>query len=224
RRTYLDDLLERTEPGFAQLRRQYKRTLQQRNALLKSKNFNINTQLFPWNIRLSELAGRVVRHRTKLVDGLNTQLNDLYRRLSHTDVRLEIVYGGTFTVNQYETKLLHKLEASTAQDIARGFTTSGPHREDFTVYYDNHQAAETASRGETRTAILALKILELELLEKVRDQKPILLLDDVFSELDGSRRKLLTTYIEKYQTFITTTDADIVVQNFTETCNIIPLG
>ena len=66
--------------------------------------------------------------------------------------------------------------------------------------------------------------MELELLRQVRDRAPILLLDDVFSELDGARRKALTGYLRDYQTFITTTDADVVVQNFTETCRIIPLG
>jgi DNA replication and repair protein RecF len=92
------------------------------------------------------------------------------------------------------------------------------------VSFGGRPAVESASRGETRTIVLAFKIIELELLETDSDRKPILLLDDVFSELDGVRRKLLTSYVEKYQSFITTTDADIVVQNFTETCTIIPLG
>jgi DNA replication and repair protein RecF len=224
RRNYLDDLLEQSEPGFAQVRRQYKRTLQQRNALLKTGTRAALGQLFPWNIRLSELAGKLARSRSRLLDEVNNQLADLYQRLSHTEVKLDAVYESEFSLAQYETKFLHKLESAVPEDTARGFTTHGPHREDFVVYYDGRPAAEIASRGETRTAVLALKILELDLLERARDQVPLLLLDDVFSELDGSRRKLLTSYIERYQTFITTTDADIVVQNFTETCNIIPLG
>jgi len=224
RRNYLDDMLEQTTPGFSQLRRQYKRALQQRNALLKSRHGNIETQLFPWNVRLSELAGRLVKYRIGLVDEINAKIAELYQHLSHSDVRLEVVYQAAFSPGQYETKLLHQLEQAVRDDIARGFTGFGPHREDFSVFYNGILAAETASRGEVRTAILALKILELSILEQSRDQRPLLLLDDVFSELDGSRRKLLTSYIEPYQTFITTTDADIVVQNFTETCNIIPLS
>jgi DNA replication and repair protein RecF len=224
RRNYLDDLLEQSEPGFAQIRRQYKRTLQQRNALLKTGTKAALSQLFPWNVRLSELAGKVARSRARLLDDVNLRLTDLYQQLSHTAVKLDAVYGAEFQFSQYETKMLHKLEAAVSEDAARGFTSHGPHREDFIVYYDDRPAAEIVSRGETRTALLALKILELNLLERARDQAPLLLLDDVFSELDGSRRKLLTSYIERYQTFISTTDADIVVQNFTETCNIIPLG
>jgi DNA replication and repair protein RecF len=87
---------------------------------------------------------------------------------------------------------------------------------------NGHDADNTASRGEMRTLLLALKVIELRLLEEDRGIKPLLLMDDVFSELDGSRRKALTEAIKGYQTFITTTDADVVVQHFTETCHIIP--
>lgn len=224
RRSYLDDLLEQSEPGFGQVRRHYKRTLQQRNALLKSDTRTAATQLFPWNIRLSELAGQLVRSRVGLMDSINTQLTELYGKLSGSKVQIEANYGLTFSVEHYETRLLHKLEETTSSDIARGFTLHGPHREDFTVSYDGHVAADTASRGETRTAVLAMKILELQLLEGSRGQRPLLLLDDVFSELDGTRRRALTSYLQPYQTFITTTDADVVVKHFTETTNIIPLG
>lgn len=223
RRAYLDDLLEQTEPGYQTLRQQYTRTLRQRNALLK-RGSRVAEQLFPWNLRLSELAGKIVRARSELVITLNEQLTELYRQLSNSSAAVSIVYDARFEPLQYETLLLKKLEASQETDFTRGFTGSGPHREDFTVTYDGHEASETASRGEIRTAVLALKILELQILERATGLRPLILLDDVFSELDGARRKLLTSYIEPYQAFITTTDADIVIQNFTETCNVIPLG
>ena len=88
--------------------------------------------------------------------------------------------------------------------------------------FDGRPADEYASRGETRTALLALKIIELQLLEAVRGQTPLLLLDDVFSELDGIRRRALTGFLQRYQTFLTTTDADVVVKHFTDS-TIIPL-
>jgi DNA replication and repair protein RecF len=119
--------------------------------------------------------------------------------------------------------MLRKLEQNIDDDKLRGFTSYGPHRDDLGVIIDNHRAEVSASRGESRTVLLALKILELRLIEKSRGKKPILLLDDVFSELDGSRRKALTAYLQNYQTFITTTDADIVVQHFMGDCTIIPI-
>jgi recombinational DNA repair ATPase RecF len=136
------------------------------------------------------------------------------------------------------------------------------------VLFDGHPVADTASRGEVRTVVLALKILELKLIEAARSgsssdsslgfgsgsssnlgssssddqahgghtqgqtqsgaksggQAPLLLLDDVFSELDGRRRHALTDYLAPYQTFITTTDADLVLQHFAEECHVIPLS
>ncbi|HET9174476.1 MAG TPA: DNA replication and repair protein RecF, partial [Candidatus Saccharimonadales bacterium] len=215
RRTYLDDLLEQTVSGYGTLRRQYKRTLAQRNALLKQSPHTV-TQLFPWNVRLSELAGQIVRQRCRLVAQMAEQLPSLYESLSHTATKTALSYKAQWSAESYESNLLKKLEMSTELDAVRGFTSAGPHREDITVLFNTHPADETASRGEIRTLVLALKILELEIIRAARESTPLLLLDDVFSELDGSRRRALTTYLQQYQTFITTTDADVVLQNFTE--------
>ena len=83
--------------------------------------------------------------------------------------------------------------------------------------------SDVASRGENRTLMLALKIIELQILEAKTGKRPLLLLDDVFSELDGSRRKSLTNYLKDYQTIITTTDADIIMKNFTKSTSTILL-
>jgi DNA replication and repair protein RecF len=149
-------------------------------------------------------------------------LPDIYTELSHTGTVVTLAYAPQFPIASYESHLLEKMETHAAADAQRGFTAYGPHREDFKVYFDGKPADETASRGETRTAILALKIIELQLLEANRGQTPLLLLDDVFSELDGARRQALTGFLQRYQTFLTTTDADIAVKHFTDS-TIIPL-
>ncbi len=224
RRDYLDNLLEQTTPGYSKARRDYRRILMQRNALLK-RGQAAQGQLFAWNIRLSEAGAVIAQHRHTLVAGINNKIGDLYRNLAHSKaVDLQIMYTSGFDISQYSSSMLHTLEARQAVDIERGFTTVGPHREDISITLDNRYATEVASRGETRTVLLGLKIIELQLLEESRGSKPILLLDDVFSELDGKRRKSLTEVISGYQTFITTTDADVVVQHFMNNCNIIPLG
>lgn len=223
RRNYLDDLLEQTIPNYQLIRQQYTRTLKQRNSLLK-KGPVVAGQLFPWNLRLSELAGSIVRARHRLAERLNEELPELYTALSNSKAAVALTYHNRFPPEQYESQLIKKLEANQELDFIRGYTGNGPHREDFSVTYNGHDASDSASRGEIRTAVLALKILELKIIEHVTGVKPIILLDDVFSELDGSRRKLLTSYIEDYQAFITTTDADIVVQNFSQSCNVIALG
>jgi DNA replication and repair protein RecF len=224
RRSFLDDLIEQTEPGFGAIRRHYKRVLAQRNALLKKNPSNLKEQLFVWNLRLSELGGQIARQRAELVATFNHQATDLYSSLAGRDNAITLEYVSKFNPETYETPLLRKLEENIELDIVRGYTVYGPHRDDIAALIDGHPIQEAASRGETRTLVLALKIMELQLLESVRQQKPILLLDDVFSELDARRRQALTQYVQQYQTFITTTDADVVAGYFGDSFKIIDLS
>lgn len=224
RRSFLDDLIEQTNARFGATRRHYKRVLAQRNALLKKHPHDLSEQLFVWNVRLSELGGQIARERQALIERFAERLPALYSSLAGQAHSVSLTYVSRFAPEHYETQLLHKLEASTELDILRGFTAYGPHRDDLEVAIDGHPVQEAASRGETRTLVLALKILELQLLEQARGEKPLLLLDDVFSELDGKRRQALTQYVNTYQTFITTTDADLVLHHFSEKNTVIPIS
>lgn len=221
RRSYLDDLLEQIEPNFASVRAHYKRVLSQRNALLKRQPPNIAQQMFVWNVRLSELGGYLARSRTQLVVRLQKVIGELYKNIAATKTEVSAEYISALPEETYESTFLRRLETSLEKDMIRGFTTVGPHRDDLLLRFNGVPAAETASRGETRTALLALKLFELTVLEEVRGAKPLLLLDDVFSELDGKRRHALTDYLQKYQTFITTTDADVVGKKFSQRAHTI---
>jgi DNA replication and repair protein RecF len=223
RRDYFDDLLERSQPAFKSLSSSYKRTLAQRNALLKHGRRQANQQLFAWNIRLSELGSQIAKTRHDLVEGINEGLAKTYSQIAKHKSKVQLEYVCQFPVDNYASRLLHKLETTLESDFERGFTDHGPHREDFMFYLNEQPAGLTASRGETRSLLLAMKIFELGLIEKARGQKPIFLLDDVFSELDGSRRRALVARLKKHQTIITTTDADSVLEYFSETHNLIPL-
>src|SRR5690606_30442212 len=123
----------------------------------------------------------------------------------------------------YESALLKSLEASLPHDMKRGFTSFGPHRDDMLVTFNGRPADEVASRGETRTVLLALKLHELRMIENAREQKPIILLDDVFSELDGRRRHSLANHLDSHQTFITTTDADFALETTMPKSHLVPL-
>lgn len=208
RRSFLDDILQQTSPGFGEHLRHYKRVLSQRNTLLKKNPKNLQEQLFVWNIRLSELGGRIARERLRLIEHCNKQLSEVYGRISDKPTEINLAYLSPFPPETYETTMLQKLEKSTELDVLRGFTAYGPHRDDLQANIHDNPFQHSASRGETRTLVLALKILELQLKEQARGNKPILLLDDVFSELDSTRRRALTKTIKGYQTIITTTDAD----------------
>lgn len=224
RRSYLDDLLEQLDPLFGRLRKDYRRVLTQRNALLKHQGMAAAGQVFPWNIRLGEIGGAIVAARRQLVDAINSQATELYTSLAHAPYEVELKYESPLPLNGYASALLRALEANFAKDVARGFTGAGPHREDLSLLLNGKPSQISASRGEARTAVLMLKVMELQLLDQARGVRPLLLLDDVFSELDGARRRALTGYLQDYQTFITTTDADVVVQHFMDHSQIIPLA
>jgi DNA replication and repair protein RecF len=223
RREYFDDLLERSRPAFKSLSASYKRTLAQRNALLKHGRTSANQQLFAWNIRLSELGSQIATARQTLTEEINQTLAKTYSQIAKHKSQLEMSYDAGFPIDNYASRMLSKLESSAKLEFERGFTAYGPHREDYKFYLNGQNASQTASRGETRSLLLALKIFELGLIETARAQKPIFLLDDVFSELDGARRRALVERLKSYQTIITTTDADAVVEYFSENTKLIPL-
>lgn len=210
RRSFLDELIEQTTPGYASVLRHYKRVLAQRNALLKKNPPGLANQLFVWNIRLSELSGQIAMQRLKMLDLIKNELSELYGSLAGRKHQVDIVYQSNLSLENYETSLLRKLEDNLELDVLRGFTAAGPHRDDLVANIDGQPVVAAASRGETRTLVLAMKLIELQILQTSRNQKPLLLLDDVFSELDTSRRQSLTSFVDSHQTFITTTDADSI--------------
>lgn len=223
RRSFLDNLLTQLGPGYSAALRQYKRALNQRNALLKQKPNNFKDQIFAWDLRLSELGGYIARQRSNLVSELNKALGTIYEGMSKDKQAVSVEYQTHMPIDSYETALLKKLESAIDEDAIRGYTSQGPHREDFLIRFGDVPASLKASRGETRTVLLALKLFELSLLERFTGKKPLLLLDDVFSELDESRRKLLTETLVGYQVIITTTNADIIGKKLSSSSKYINL-
>jgi DNA replication and repair protein RecF len=225
RRDYFDELLERSQPTFKSLSASYKRALAQRNALLKQDPARAHQQLFAWNIRLSELGSKIAASRQELINDINKVIAKTYSQIAHQKSKVSLEYATQFPIDNYASKMLSKLEASTSLDFMRGFTAYGPHREDIVFYLGGELALSSASRGETRSLLLALKIFELNLIEQARQTKPIFLLDDVFSELDGARRRALVDHLKDQQTIITTTDAEAVLEYFSKDAqNILALS
>lgn len=221
RREFLDNFLEKLVPGFDDTRAKYTRALRQRNALLKRPSRG-DSQLFAWNLRLSELGGQIALARQELIGRVSKLLTSTYSELASQKHKLTAQYKSPIRLDNYASHLLQKLEESLEQDVLRGFTAHGPHRDDLTIWLNKTPMSLSASRGEVRTLLLALKIIELKLLESDHGHSPLLLLDDVFSELDGKRRRAVAEYLNRYQTFITTTDADIVAKHFVQKFNLIP--
>ncbi len=225
RRFLIDELLAQSQIEFHSLASAYRRTLTQRNNLLKKPSAQIKTQIFAWNVRLCQLASQIATARGNICEQLNQTLSSNYSKIAGKKTQIHLHYKPMFPVSNYATKMMAQLEKDQLADIARGFTGSGPHREDFSFSVNGQPMAQTASRGEVRSLFLTLKNIELKLLEGGYGKQPILLLDDVFSELDGARRKALVNTLKDYQTIITTTDADSVLDFFgTKDHNLMALS
>lgn len=224
RRLFLDELLSQIDSEYATQKRAYERILAQRNALLKQKRTSTREQLFVWNLRLSEFGEVIAQKRLSIILELNKKLSENYQKIAGTKDDVSLTYKTEVNTEQYGSALLKKLEDDSELDLLRGFTGAGPHRDDVEIIMNEHPLAISASRGETRTVLLSLKIQEVQMLEAARGIRPLLLFDDVFSELDGIRRKSLTAFLQDYQTFITTTDADVIAHDFAQAAKLLMLS
>lgn len=223
RREYIDTLLAKLKPDFTWTKHQFERVLLQRNNILKRRlpPAQRDDQLFVWDIKFAELAEQIVRQRKELVAKWNEAMGGVYSDIARRTHTVRVDYESTVDAEDYRAGLLKLLQHNAARDSERGFTTVGPHRDDIVVYLDDAPAATAASRGEMRSLLLSLKIIELRMLHELNDAPPLLLLDDVFSELDASRRQALAALAKDYQTLITTTDADAIIEHFLDGYNII---
>jgi DNA replication and repair protein RecF len=214
RRRYLDFILCQTDPAYLKTLQQYRRVLKQRNTLLDGFDMErIREQIFVWDVKLAELALEIFESRVRLLGVMSKLVPDFYRDIAGTSEAVSFEYLPT-VATPYGQNFLDVLARNLTRDLAAGFTTIGPHREDFKVTFKNNDITAVASRGEVRTLILAMKLAELTYAEQITGIRPILLLDDVFSELDGQRRAFLLDRLQSHQTVITTTDADSVTREF----------
>lgn len=205
RRRYMDILLSQTDKKYLSALVNYKKTIKQRNSLLreikerKFKGINVNTlneDLDVWDKGIEKFATAITEKRTKLVEFLNENLEKIYVSISGKNEKIHVNYI------KKEKSLLETREI----DILAGKTTTGPHLDDLKFSLNNRKIDCIASRGEFRTLLLAIKLAEIKYIREITNKNPILLLDDVFSELDVNRQKHLLKAIFPCQTVITATD------------------
>lgn len=210
RRNFIDGILSRLYPQYATILGRYQRTLMQRNELLKQREQmpadRWENQLFVWDIKFAELALEITRQRREFVVLSNSHLSRIYSDTAGSEHHVMVSYQSPVPADNYQQTLLNRLHANRVADSYRGYTTSGPHRDDFLITLDGHLASETASRGEMRTIMLAYKLLEVQLQTEASGTTPLILLDDVFSELDRDRESQLMSALAGHQTIITATD------------------
>jgi len=201
RREFLDRFISQFDPEYALSLRRYERALKQRNMLLKQYHTASRNDLFVWDVSLSKYGAYIIERRVALISQLEPRLKAVYRDIAHASDTVIVRYSHEYT-GSIEQKLLSELHKHTERDSSIGATSIGPHRHDILFDLNNSPAASTASRGEIRTIILALKFLEVDIIKDTTGKDPIILLDDVFSELDESRQTALMERFAHYQTII----------------------
>ena len=190
---------------------QYNKTLVQRNKLLKELAFHpeYETTLDVWDEQLVRYGRQVMEYRADFAGQLNGIIRDIHLRLSGEKENLQICYDPNILPEEFERTLRRNRE----QDIRQKTTLCGPHRDDISFIVNGIDIRRFGSQGQQRTAALSLKLSEIELVKMIVKDYPILLLDDVLSELDSSRQNQLLASIHHIQTVITCTGLDDFVNN-----------
>ena len=211
RRRFVDMELCQLDNFYLYNLNNYIKIVNQRNKLLKEMYFNpgLKDTLPIWDSQLVSYGGKIIERRNAFVSQLNEIIYEIHLKLSGGKESLKIVYEPDVSLDDFEKKL----EAEQEKDIKLKQTTTGPHRDDLSVMVGDVDIRKFGSQGQQRTAALSLKLAEIELVKKVTKDTPLLLLDDVLSELDSNRQNYLLNSIGDIQTIITCTGLEEFVNN-----------
>jgi DNA replication and repair protein RecF len=205
RRNHLDSLLSVLNPKYHTYLLRYEKAVLQRNNTLK-RDFCSHDDVFAWDILIAKYGSEILAIRCDTVLGINSRLQSVYRSIAINSDIVGVEYSSNVIS---ESQYLRKLTESFEKDRILGQTTFGPHRDDINFNFNGKSAMSTSSRGEIRTMVLSLKFIEAELIEKSLLVKPIILLDDIFSELDDQRQKQLIDGFKNNQVVITSVSPPI---------------
>ena len=221
RRRFLDILLSQTDKKYALCLLDYARILRGRNRLLFYIKFGQSKEdeLEFWDQNLATLGKFLIQRRKKAIIFFNQKIVTVYQEIAGTQEKLSLAYKQSIEEDKFHEYFLQ----NRRREIEKTLTLGGPHRDDLEIILDDRDITTFGSRGEYRSAVLALKILELEFLAKEKEERPVLLLDDIFSELDKNRRMHLAKIVSGQQTIITTTDLDQIERGLREKAKIIEL-
>lgn len=219
RRRFLDSQLIQVSAAYRHAYREYTKALQHRNMMLRTYGPRLKrsgSDVVVWDRQITDHGSKLISLRHKAVRQLQRLGDDTYRTVAGGTERLNLAYLSTVTDRDEDDEeaikedFLSALERTFEESIARGITVVGPHRDDLAITINGKDTRSFASQGQQRTAVLAMKMAMLQFVEECLGDIPVLLLDDVMSELDEKRRKyLLSVVSDRVQTFITTTSPDI---------------
>ncbi|MCL1839690.1 DNA replication and repair protein RecF [Candidatus Saccharibacteria bacterium] len=201
RRDYFDKLLAQLNEEYGLALGKYNKALKQRNDVLKNESVT-RDDVFSWGVMLAKYGAALSVWRDEFVEKINQRLTDVYRDIA----RNEDAIGIKFVFKERnESKYLAELNRTFERDRYVGHTTFGAHLDDYVFWFNDEKADGSASRGEVRSMILALKFIEAKIIREETNKDPLVLLDDIFSELDERRQKHLINNFKSYQVIISGT-------------------
>lgn len=209
RRQFIDRFISQLDSEYSQALRKYERALRQRNTILK-QSYIQNDDLFVWNVALSEYGAIIIERRIEFIERLNAELDMTYNTIAQSSDMVSIHYSHT-VIDNIKQKLLSELHARLERDKLLGYTSIGPHRHDVEFKFNAMPALSVASRGEVRSIVLALKFLEVDIIREITNKQPLILLDDVFGELDQDRQTHLATKFQGSQIIMTSASSAAMI-------------
>lgn len=204
KREYFDKLISQIDEKYNNSLARYNRILKQRNEALKA-DFVTEEMLFSWNIMLAKYGTEIRKRRAEVVGKINERLTEVYRSIAKNSDEVFLKYK-SYTAEVPESEYLRLLSLDFERDKITGHTNFGVHKDDFEFVFNGAFADGNASRGEVRSIILALKFIEADIIFEILGKKPIVLLDDVFSELDKTRQKSLVENFKNHQVILTSVE------------------
>lgn len=204
RRDYFDRFFSVLDDKYNDNLLKYEKALKQRNELLKSDFFK-KEMFFSWDLMLAKYGTKLFAARKSYIEEINSLLTKTYSSIAKNQDKIDIIYK-TEVEKDNESYYLKMLDTGLEKDRFLKHTSFGVHRDDYLFEFNQNLADGSASRGETRSIVLALKFIEAKMIEKELNLKPIILLDDVFSELDKNRRKSLVDNFKDNQIIITSVE------------------
>ena len=214
RRRFMNISISQTSPNYYTALLRYNKILDQRNTLLKNKDYSLVLDTLPvWDEQLCKYAAVIIKKRVEFLEKLAPFAKEFHFLLTDGEEELVIRPDRKYAGEEREMaeKLLGRLANNYEKDLRLGFTTVGPHRDDLDVLINGIDAKAYASQGQMRTAALSLKLAEVQIFKEISGEYPVLILDDVMSELDLKRRKKLLHCITGMQTILTCTHAERVL-------------
>jgi len=215
RRKFLDMEISQLDKGYYNALVSYNKVLQERNALLKSRRVDRNI-LEVYDIKLAEHAAYIVKQRINYMELLNSHGKPIHKEITTGKEEISYEYKCSFSLEgEIRENLRKELYRKRDTDLERGSTSVGIHRDDFVILINGIDAKDFGSQGQQRTSVLTMKFASLEIIKRIKGEYPLLLLDDVLSELDLSRKKFILKSIENIQTVITCTGVENVEEYLT---------